>query len=115
MTIDVWSLLLERPVLKGNRFYYICTKYKIKIHRRSSYTDFDYKVINYMGKLAMEDTIKTSVSRARVERSDHTSPGPPWLLNLLFAELAAVSVVPSTTVPNTAVTTSTILQSIFLI
>ena len=40
----------------------------MKIHRRSSYTDFDYKVINYMGKLAMEDTIKTSVSRARVER-----------------------------------------------
>jgi len=33
----------------------------------SHYTDFDYKVINYMGKLAMEDTVKTSVSRARVE------------------------------------------------
>ena len=36
------------------------------------YTDFDYKVINYMGKLALEDTVKTSVSRAREERSDIT-------------------------------------------
>jgi len=38
------------------------------VHRTDThYTDFDYKVINYMGKLALEDTVKTSVSRAREE------------------------------------------------
>ena len=49
-------------------------RYYLLSYRTSSssshYTDFDYKVINYMGKLAMEDTVKTSVSRARVERSE---------------------------------------------
>jgi len=45
---------------------------------RSSYTDFDYKVINYMGKLAMEDTIKTSVSRARVERAGRSLSRPQY-------------------------------------
>ena len=32
------------------------------------YTDFDYKVINYMGQLAREDTVKSSVARSRYER-----------------------------------------------
>ena len=34
----------------------------------SHYTDFDYKVINYMGQLAREDTVKSAVSRSRYER-----------------------------------------------
>jgi len=33
------------------------------------YTDFDYKVINYMGQLAREDTVKSSIARSRYERS----------------------------------------------
>jgi len=33
------------------------------------YTDFDYKVISYMGQLAREDTVKSSVTRSRYERS----------------------------------------------
>ena len=32
------------------------------------YTDFDYKVINYMGQLAREDTVKSSIARSRYER-----------------------------------------------
>ena len=32
------------------------------------YTDFDYKVISYMGQLAREDTVKSSVTRSRYER-----------------------------------------------
>ncbi len=32
------------------------------------YTDFDYKVINYMGQLSREDTVKSSVARSRYER-----------------------------------------------
>lgn len=35
----------------------------------SHYTDFDYKVINYMGQLAREDTVKSSIARSRYERS----------------------------------------------
>lgn len=34
----------------------------------SHYTDFDYKVINYMGQLAREDTAKSSIARSRYER-----------------------------------------------
>ena len=34
----------------------------------SHYTDFDYKVINYMGQLAREDTVKSSIARSRYER-----------------------------------------------
>merc|ERR1712243_388989 len=35
----------------------------------SHYTDFDYKVINCMGQLAREDTVKSSVARSRYDRS----------------------------------------------
>merc|ERR1712198_185129 len=43
----------------------------------SHYTDFDYKVINYMGQLAREDTVKSAVSRSRYESKvrDLTYPG----------------------------------------
>jgi len=39
----------------------------------SHYTDFDYKVLNYMGQLAREDTIKSSVARSRYDRSQKTT------------------------------------------
>ena len=32
------------------------------------YSDFDYKVIGYQGKLDREDTVRSSITRSRVER-----------------------------------------------
>jgi len=35
----------------------------------SHYSDFDYKVLDYMGRLEMENTVKSSVSQSRVKRT----------------------------------------------
>jgi len=39
------------------------------------YSDFDYKVINYMGKLDREDTVRSSISQSRMMRA--TAPAYP--------------------------------------
>jgi len=38
---------------------------------RLHYTDFDYKVIDYMGRLSREDAVKTTVSQARTNRNSN--------------------------------------------
>jgi len=39
------------------------------------YSDFDYKVINYMGRLDREDTVRSTVSQSRMSRA--TTPAYP--------------------------------------
>jgi len=36
---------------------------------QSHYSDFDYKVINYMGRLDRENSVRSTVSRSRMERT----------------------------------------------
>jgi len=44
------------------------------------YTDFDYKVLSYMGQIAREDTAKSSVARSRYEKHvrDTKYPGDSY-------------------------------------
>jgi len=37
------------------------------------YSDFDYKVMDYMGRLEREDTVKSTITRSRIERTSRDS------------------------------------------